>query len=241
MSYLIFELSGDMAMWRNPFESMGSFSCLGPSPANIAGLLGAAMGMPSPCSQGVDDPDWKHLRQLDKQGLPWPVSPELLRWEQDNDYHVACRWTGGLPYRIAWNVNGCKTIRTGENLRLQQQVIDRPSYEVAVRLTREVAEQTAAALKCPAFPLYLGASFCPAIVRHVTVDEKLPPSNDWAQYKKNVWGEATPLSLHVINAEASGERIVSRGYWLYPTPDFSGEIQEDPLIKGYCLIDTDKS
>lgn len=239
MSYLIFELSGDMAMWRNPFESMGSFSCLGPSPANIAGLLGAAMGMASPCSQGVDNPDWKQLKQLEKKGLPWPVSPELLRWEQGNDYRVACRWTGGYPHRIPWNVNGCKTIRESENLRIQQQVIDQPSYEIAVRLTREVAEQTAEALRCPAFPLYLGASFCPAIIRRATVSEVLPSNNNWAQHKKTVWGEATPLSLHVINAETSEERIVCQGYWLYPTPDFSGEVQDDPLIKGYCLIDED--
>ena len=34
MSILIFELAGEMAMWRNVYESMGSYSCLGPAPGN---------------------------------------------------------------------------------------------------------------------------------------------------------------------------------------------------------------
>ncbi|MDD5502970.1 MAG: CRISPR-associated protein Cas5 [Candidatus Thermoplasmatota archaeon] len=236
MTYLIFELSGDMAMWRNPFESMGSYSCLGPSPANLAGLLGAAMGMASPRSQGAAT-DWKALKQLDKNGLPWPVSPELLKWEEDNDYQVACRWQGGFPRRIPWNVNGCKEIGKGENLRLQQQVIDRPLYQVVVRLEASAAAATAGALQRPAFPLYLGASFCPAVVKQIRISDELPSGGNWAQFKKTAWGEVTPLSRHVINANETCERIHSDGYWLYPTPDFPGEIQTDPLIKGYCRLE----
>jgi|GEM_PF-2278774 len=234
MSYLCFELTGDLAMWRNPYESMGSFSCPGPSPANLAGLLGAALGFASPRSQGAGTQDEKALKALTEKGLPWPVSAELLQWQVDNDYHVACRWIGGSLRRIMWNVNGCKEIGKGENLRMQQQVIAAPDYEVVVRLPAAVARTTADALARPAFPLFLGASFCRAIVRRIAVRETLPDGGNWAQVKKTAWGEATPLSRHVVNAEATGERIRSDGYWVYPTPSWPGELQADPLICGYC-------
>ena len=238
MNYLVFTLTGDLAMWRNPYESMGSFSCLGPSPANLAGLLGAALGMASPRSQGAATVDAKSMKELDRRGLPWPISPELLRWQEDNDYHVACRWTGGIPRRVPWNVNGCKEIDGGENLRMQQQVIERPCYEVAVRLTNAMALQVAESLKCPAFPLYLGASFCRAIVKDIVVTAELPSGGNWAQIKDVAWGEATPLSRHVINASATAERIRSDGYWLYPTPLFPGEQQPEPFVRGYCIMET---
>ncbi len=84
MSILIFELAGEMAMWRNVYESMGSYSCLGPAPGNLAGLIGAALGFASPRSQAAVAPDEKQLKALDKGGLPWPLSPELLAWEEAN-------------------------------------------------------------------------------------------------------------------------------------------------------------
>ena len=82
MSILIFELAGEMAMWRNVYESMGSYSCLGPAPGNLAGVIGAALGFASPRSQAAEKPDAKQLKNWDKAGLPWPVSPELLAWER---------------------------------------------------------------------------------------------------------------------------------------------------------------
>lgn len=224
-------------MWRNPYESMGSYSCLGPSPASLAGLIGAALGLASPRSQGAAEPDAKTLKEQNRQGLPWPVASELLKWQEDNDYHVACRWLGGIPRRVPWNVNGCKEIGKGENLRIQQQIIDSPTYEVMVRLTEAVAQKVAEALKSPAFPLYLGASFCRAIVKNIRVQEDLPPGGNWAQFKEIAWGEVTPLSRHVVNAAETFERIRSDGYWLYPTPSYPGEIQADPLIKGYCRLE----
>lgn len=237
MSYLVFELTGDMAMWRNPYESMGSFSCLGPAPSNIAGLLGAALGFASPRSQGAADQNEKQLQALSQKGLPWPVSEEMLQWEEANDYHVACRWTGDFPRRVPWNVNGCKEIGKGENLRIQQQIIENPAYEIVVRLSREAAKKMEAALKNPAFPLFLGASFCRAIIKNVRIQDELPPGGNWAQQKDIAWGEATPLSRHIVNAADTHERICSNGYWIYPTPAFQGELLPDPLIKGYCRME----
>ena len=241
MRYVVFELTGDMALWRNPYESMGSFSCLGPAPSNLAGLCGAALGFASPRSQGAAAQDEKKLTALSRDGLPWPVSAELLRWEEANDYHVACRWTGGFPRRVPWNVKGLKEIGNNDILRLQQQVIDRPAYEVAVRLAGEAGGQLVAALGAPAFPLCLGASFCRAIVRDARVQDELPPGGNWAQRKAVALGEGTPLSLHVVNAgEGMMERIRSDGYWQYPTPAFAGELQADPLVKGYCRMEPEK-
>ena len=192
-----------MAMWRNPYESMGSFSCLGPSPSNIAGFIGAALGFASPKSQGAAIHDEKALRLLDKKGLPWPLSPELLLWQEKNDSHVACRWTGGYPKRSPWNLNGIKDIDPVKgNLRMQQQTIENPKYEIAVRLKQEEAERVAAALKSPAFPLCLGASFCRAIVFNISVQKNQPERENWA-YRKDGFavGEITPFSQHVLNAE----------------------------------------
>ncbi len=238
MNYLSFELSGDLALWRNPYESMGSFSCLGPAPSNIAGLLGAALNFAAPRSQAYEDENGsKELQALAKNGLPWPISPQLLKWEEENDFHVACRWLGGFPRRIPWNVNGLKEFRHGENLRIQQQVIENPKYQIVIHLAEGV-EIVAAALKNPAFPLYLGASFCRAIIGRIEPLEKFPSSNNWAQRKSTAIGEATPLSKHVVNAGQRGvvKRIVSDDYWMYPTPAFAGERQNEPMIKGYCRL-----
>lgn len=228
-----------MAMWRNPYESMGAFSCLGPSPSNLAGLLGAALGFASPKSQGTEKHDEKALRQLDKKGLPWPVSPELLKWQKENDIHLACRWMGGHPKRQPWNVNGCKDLDpTKGNLRMQQQVIERPHYEVALCLEQNESKRVAQALKAPAFPLSLGASFCRAIVFNVSIQDEEPERDGWAYWKeKFAVGETTPFSQHVLNAESTGERIKSNGFWVYPTPSFPREKAAPAFVKTYCVLE----
>ena len=234
MSILIFELSGDMALWRNVYDSMGVYSCLGPAPGNIAGICGAALGFASPRSQAAEAPDGKKLKHLDKNGLPWPVSPELLAWEETNDFHVACRWIGKIPLRAPWNVNGCKEVGKGENLRIQQQLILDPAYEVAVQVPDAEAERLAKALRSPAFPLSLGASFCRAIVRKVRIADAVADSPDWAFRMDGVpLGEAVPFSRHIVNPESCFERIESEGYWIYPTPENPGIRQENPFVRGW--------
>ena len=239
MSYVVFTLKGDMAMWRNPYESMGAFSCLGPSPSNLAGLLGAALGFASPKSQGAVSADDKALKKLDKKGQPWPVSPELLSWQKENDLRVACRWTGDMPRRVPWNVNGCKNLDpVNGNLRMQQQVILAPSYEVAIRLVRTEAERLVKSLKEPAFPLFLGASFCRAIITEIRIQEEKPQGDSWAYRKEGfACGEVTPFSQHVINAEETGERIKASGFWVYPTPSFPGEKNSDAFVATYCQLE----
>jgi CRISPR-associated Cas5-like protein len=239
MAYLTFELKGDMAMWRNPYESMGSFSCLGPAPSNLAGLFGAALGFATSKSQALLIQDDKKSRKLDKKGLPWPISSELLQWQKDVNLMVACRWTGSMfPKRMAWNVNGCKELDPAkDNLRIQQQIIDSPCYEVVVKIVKEEAIKLVEALKSPDFPLCLGASFCRAIIRNVMVSEEQPKQSNWAFLKEGfAVGDATPFSQHVINAEETGERIKSTGYWIYPVDESSSELIDNPFVKTYCYI-----
>ncbi len=237
MKVLLFDLTGDMALWRNVYDSIGSFSCLGPAPSALAGLCGAALGFAAPRSQAAQSPDVKKLNTAAKHGMLWPVSPELLNWEYDNDYHVCCRWTGGVPIRTNWNVNGLKSIKEPTNLRIQQQVIEHPCYQVGVGLKSDSAlDELAAALRCPAFPLYLGASFCPAIVRNVRVSDWSPePSDGWAfRDEFGVCGEATPFSMHSISAGTTAfNRIKIDGYWTFPTPETPGILQTEPLVRGY--------
>lgn len=235
MSILLFTLSGDTALWRNPYESMGSFSCLGPAPSALGGLLGAAMGFAGPRTHAAVDPDEKRLKDLEKKGLLWPVSSELLEWEKRVDFHAACRWSAvTYPERISWNVNGIKEFGKPENLRIQQQVIVNPAYEVAVRLEEAEAERVAKALRAPAFPLFLGTAFCRAIVRDIRVEERLPVRKNWAFRSSFAMGEATPLSLHRIDPELDGERVRCEGYWIYPSADTDSGTLEDPFVRGYC-------
>lgn len=241
MSYLIFELKGDMAMWRNPYESMGSFSALGPAPSNIAGILGAAMGFPSPRSAAANlsKEESEKVKKLTKNGLPWPVSPELLEWEQKNDYHVACRWIGKTPIRTQWNVNGYKTINEKhETLRMQQQIIENPSYEIVIRLSKPEAGKVASALKSPAFPLFLGASFCRGYIQNIAIAEDVPKRDNWAYREQFASGECVPFSRHVVNPEESHERILADGYWIYPVSgDHSKTANNDPFVPGYSVAE----
>jgi len=235
MKIVRFTLQGELALWRNVYDSIGSYSCLGPAPSALAGLCGAALGFASPRSLGAVDPDPGRLKVQWQAGFPWPAAPQLLEWLKINEVFFACRWTGGFPRRIAWNVNGRKEINGSENLRMQQQVIEAPCYEAAVRLARlEDAEKLAEALKVPAFRLYLGCSECPAFVTDISLVDVLPRSGDWAfRSEQGALGEATPFSVMRLDAERSLERLKIMGYWIYPTPGMPGKMLDDPFVRGY--------
>lgn len=233
---VLFTLMGDMALWRNYHESMGSFSTLGPSPSNLAGLLGAALGFAAPHSAGAESRDKKFFTALKKQGLIWPVSPELLSWQKDNNLELACQWQGGFPKRGAWNVNGIKSAKEIENLRMQQQLIFSPKYLVAARLPEVEAEKVALALKNPAFPLSLGSSSCRAIVKDIRVVDELPESTMWAFRCSVSLGETTPFSRHVVNDIATSERIMSDGFWLYPTSSEEGKKTDEPFVQSWMEL-----
>ena len=121
---------------------------------------------------------------------------------------------------------------------MQQQVIMDPKYEVAVALRDEAElERLACALRQPAFPLYLGTSFCRAFIRNCRVTDRRPDGAEanWAyRAEKAALGESTQFSLHDIHAEETAERLSIKGYWIYPTPELPGIRLEDPLVVGYA-------
>ncbi len=232
MSILLFKLCGDLALWRNVYESMGTYSCLGPAPSNISGIIGAALGFASPRSNAYSGKSPKNKE------IPWPVSAELLSYLEDNDIHLACRWLGESPKRIPWNVNGYKELNLKESFRIQQQLIENPSYEIAVKLPPTKAIELVEALKMPAFPIYLGVSFCRAFITNIRIENQLPEADNWAfRYEFGCLGEAVPFSRLVINSNECGERIESDGYWVYPTKDNFGIKPENPLVQSYVKLD----
>ncbi len=234
MKIVLFTLTGDLALWRNVYDSMGSYSCLGPAPSALAGLCGAALGFAAPRSFGGKTEEKKIPKGKKTAGPIWPVSPELLQWLVDKEVTFACRWTGSYPKRITWNVNGLKEIGKTENLRMQQQVIQSPCYEVAVQLVESAAQELAEALKRPAFRLFLGCSQCPAIVQHVRLTDSLPDSSDWAfHHEENVPGETVPFSRLSLSGQESGNRVVIEGYWVYPIPGLPGIRLDNPFVKGH--------
>ena len=223
MSHIIlFRLWGELALWRSFEDPTGNFSCAGPAPSNIAGICGAALGMVAPkniASQRVED-------KQNKSNLRWPVSQALLSWEQQEDYHVGCSLESPIR-RIKYNVNGFKMSTGFDTLRSQQVVLHQPSYRVAVRLkTQAKAIELAEALKHPAFPIFLGASFCRGFVSEVCLTATLPATTPWASHTEAMGGlDSTPLSCHVLSGAPRIRRV---GYW-----DYSRQRVDQSLVKGY--------
>lgn len=233
MRIVLFTLTGDLALWRNVYDSIGSYSTLGPAPSALAGLCGSALGFVSPRSFAAQPDSPPPRKGWKSSDAVWPASPDLLQWLVNQEVMFACRWTASYPKRINWNVNGLKEIGNSTNLRMQQQAIESPGYEVAVRLVDSGAEELAAALKTPAFRLFLGCSHCPAIIRNIQIVETLPESSDWAFHcTEPVPGETVPFSQLSLSGLTTGNRLVISGYWVYPIPGIPGIRQKDPFIKG---------
>lgn len=232
---VLFELQGELAMWRHVEDAKGAFSCLGPAPSSIAGICGSAMGMISPLSPGFaqkeedvtveaksmsgarNKPDSLAKKKKDRyvNRTLWPVSPDLLRWQSVNDYHVACALLNN-PRRKAYNLNGLKHAQEWGNLRMQQSIILDPHYLVAVSLSSQAAAGfLVEALRVPKFKIYLGATFCPGWISGVTLASSLPDRNDisFARVTEDLGRfDTIPLTKHVIGGFP---RILSEGYWAY--------------------------
>ena len=248
---MCFSLKGDIALWRNPYEPMGTFSSLGPAPSHLAGMLGAAMGMATPHSIGSGRRNDAALKHFRKKGLFWPLSEELLQWQERNNYAIAVRWLGKIPKRISWNVNGIKGFKGSDsstNLRILQQIIENPEYEVLIRLNnRDAVKKAGKAIRNPAFPLYLGASFCRAIVenvREIEAPQVVSEGNAWAyRTEKLTVGECTPFTQHVVNQKECFERISCDGFWVYPTPLHNAPKaameRKDPCEIGYVHLEVE--
>lgn len=247
-TYLSFTLWGSHALWRNPYSLHGDYSALGPPPSQIAGLLGAAHGFAAPRTIASSVPlGSKWLKGMGLKGVPHPVSPELLEWQEKNEYAFGCRWLGGVPRRVSWNICGHKDasrIFAQERLRRRRMVVEAPRYQVLVRLNNQGAAEVAArAILNPAFPMYLGNADYRAIVEDILVlraPRMVGYGCGWAyRVSSGVPGEVQPFTCHVVNPGECGERITIEGDWMYPTPRMPRSAvgnADDPCVCGYCRL-----
>jgi CRISPR-associated Cas5-like protein len=205
MNLLAFILHGEMALWRNPEDSVGNLSCLGPAPSHLAGIVGAAFGWSS--TNRVFPP---------KCLVTWPVAEELLAWGREHRPKVACRLLSAAR-RTSLNVNGFKNAQTLEYTRLQQSVLHEPRYEVVLGLqSGAAAEALRLALLNPAFRVFLGSSFCPAFILNPARTEPTKTAC-WARWTEDIQGDSTPFTRHVLDTKTQ-VRISKSGYWNYRNP-----------------------
>lgn len=195
--YIRFRLWGEAAMWKHPSEALGHFSGAGPSPSNIAGILGASLGLkiePTPEN-------------------PRPVSQTLIEWLKIHQVKVASRLVN-KGYRISTNVNAMKFVDQFVTFRLQRRSMDLPEYEVLVELNKEGHKELINALKKPYYQIYLGDSNHLGKILEVKTPTSLEDSN-WA-YKTN----ELEMEEYVWNTKfgTNGHRLVREGYWTYPAP-----------------------
>jgi CRISPR-associated Cas5-like protein len=205
MNLLAFTLHGETALWRNPEDSVGNLSCLGPAPSHLAGIVGAAFGWSS--TNRVFPP---------KRWVAWPVAAELLAWGREHRPKVACRLLSAAR-RTSLNVNGFKNAQTLEYTRLQQSVLHEPRYEVVLGLQDAAAAETLRlALSNPAFRVFLGSSFCPGFILNPAQAEPTKAAG-WARWTESIQGDSTPFTQHVLEPNTQ-VRIRKSGYWNYRNP-----------------------
>lgn len=184
-------------MWRHPSETFGHYSGAGPSPSQIGGILGAAMG----CRMG---PTVKGAR---------PVSADLLSWLKDFDVTVACRLLSPLD-RLDTSFNGFKEISGFQTFRAHRQSLDRPEYEILVALNDSgEANRLVRALSAPYYNIYLGDSNHPGLILDAELSNASADGN-WAYNSDSLEGE------YVWNMRFGSDcRIKRKGYLVYPELD----------------------
>src|SRR5262249_21483463 len=122
MSILAFTLQGDIGFWRDFEDSVGNLTCPGPAPSHILGIIAACFGWSST--------NQRHNR---KGQAPWPYAAELKAWVETHRPKVTARLLS-VALRIPLSVNGFKNAHTLEYTRIQQTVLENPTYQVAVSL-----------------------------------------------------------------------------------------------------------
>lgn len=186
-------------MWRHPSEAIGHFSGAGPSPSQIAGILGAALGK----------------RSIPEKDNPRPVSKELIDWLQKNNVQVVCR-TLVTTRRIGTSVNGLKAVNSFETFRMQRKSLDLPSYEILVKINASAGEDLLQALKRPKYPIYLGDSNHLGKITRVTSPETILAGN-WAYISNELIQEEYVWNTKFSTEE--GTRLKREGFWNFPAPE----------------------
>lgn len=197
-SYISFMLWGESAMWRHPSEALGHFSGAGPSPSNIAGIIGAAFG----------------FQVVPTKENPRPISEDLISWLKKTKILVASRLLK-KTIRLSTNVNAFKEISGFQTFRLQRRSIDLPQYEIVVEINSEDSESLISALKSPHYSIYLGDSNHPGKIINVKTSSSVE-ENNWAYKVPEI-----EMEEYVWNTKigTNGSRLIRDGYWTYPTPN----------------------
>lgn len=206
-------LQGTIALWRNPEDSVGSISCLGPAPSHISGILGAAMGY---SSMGFNRP----FKATKSTGFEWPVAEQLIAWGKNHHPKVACRLLQ-MPERFNLDFIGPKTLNLADphhktkiasSGRFTQVVLDNPAYELVIQIEDfSVLQQ---ALREPVYRICLGAQSCPGFISNVHITDASDEGN-WAKWSPVLTGDATPFTQHLLGQTV--QRIRKNGYWNYDT------------------------
>ena len=211
------QIEGQLALWNHPGDGLQAYSCAGPSPSAISGLIGAAFGF------RWEKPNVKNKETFSK--LPWPTAKKLIQFlkETELELAVACN-PSMLPIkRINHNINGLKDKSWG-TLRMEQSIILNPSYTVLFKTkTDEQAEQLKIALLRPTFGLHFGRMEFPAFAN---INNKLEtPPHQWAKWQKDETNinESSPAYFLVLNSPETKGRIEQDGYL-----DWTPEEQKGP-------------
>ena len=218
MIYLTFELHGEYALWRHLGDALGAYSTPGPAPSHIAGIVGAAMGMPNQASQRKSD------------NIAWNTSEELLTWERESEFRVGCRLLRSAV-RVPYRVNGIKGVDEWVTLRMNQFPVERPRYQVIIGLNSlDCAKDLLQHLQKPVFRIFLGITqFSGFIKGPLIIEESAIEKYGWAYWSEKCIEDYTFCTLHDTRKE---KRIVLNGYWIYPDPE-DQRVNVSPLIKGY--------
>jgi CRISPR-associated Cas5-like protein len=174
MCEIQFQIQGQAAMWHVTETIQTNFSAPIPSPSNVAGLVGAALGL------GFTEEDHPHAKKV---GPAFALAASLLEWEREAQPEFCIGLLPGWSRR-SWNTNGLQSPSGDKFFQMAQKILWEPSYCIRMRWKPTAAlskEVVMARLKEPVFPVYLGQSHYRGYISNVSEVIQDPESVAWAE------------------------------------------------------------
>lgn len=206
---ITFELKGENALWQLPSEALGRYSAPIPSPSQIAGILGSALG--------------HKLSGKERKTGGWEMSSHLICWLKENKPKVTIEPLCPIR-RESHNTNGFKTPKESpasyggkSTLRILQKIIREPHYRVAIQIQNEAkGTELLKALRNPTYPIYLGNTHHWGKILNAKIEGNETTAGDWATYSKTVPNE--DYNWHTIIDLTQKERVIFTGFWRINNP-----------------------